>query len=140
VKTVLAHGCFDVIHIGHIRLLKAARAMGDELVVSLLSDRFVTAAKGAGRPVHTLEARAEHLRELRCVDRVVVVNGPGSKAVERMIDSVRPAIYVKGANCRGLVPEKEFLKSIGTELVFLDMVKLDGEPMSTTRILETFAP
>ena len=135
-KTVLAHGVFDVLHIGHIRLLNKARFMGDELVVSLLADEFVSRYKGKP-PTHTLAQRTEQALALRCVDRVVVVNGPGHEAVQKMIQSVRPAIYVKGADTRGTFGEEEFVRSAGIELVFVDMVLLGTAlPFSSTRILE----
>jgi rfaE bifunctional protein nucleotidyltransferase chain/domain len=133
VRTVLAHGVFDVLHIGHIRLLKRARSLGEELVVSILSDRFVTKYKGPTRPIHLLEARTEQLLELRCVDRVVVVDGPGHEAVQEMIERVRPAVYVKGRATKGTFGEEAFVKSRGIELVFVDMVTRGGKPISSTR-------
>lgn len=133
-RTVLAHGCFDVLHIGHIRLLKAARSMGDELVVSLLADEFVTKYKGPERPFHTLDMRIEQLRALRCVDRVVVVDGPGHEAVEQMIEAVRPAVYVKGLETKGKFGEAPLVRRMGIEMAFFDMVELVGGPASTTRL------
>ena len=129
-KTVLVHGCFDVIHIGHIRLLKHARSLGDELVVSLLADEYVKSAKGTNRPIHTLNDRIVQIAELRCVDRVTVVNGPGCEAVERMIAIVRPAIYVKGEDRRGKFGEEDFVKRMGIKMVYFDMV----ENLSTTHV------
>jgi rfaE bifunctional protein nucleotidyltransferase chain/domain len=137
VRTVLAHGVFDVLHIGHIRLLKKARSMGDELVVSLLADRFVTLYKGPLRPVHPLAERIEQLLELRCVDRTVVVDGPGHEAVQEMIQSVRPSIYVKGMATKGTFGEEEFIRSMGIEMVYVDMEAHGGEPTSTSRLLES---
>lgn len=131
-KTVLTHGCFDVLHIGHIRLLKHARTLGDELVVSLLADKYVSIAKGPSRPIHTLHERIEQLSELRCVDRVVVVNGPGHEAVERMIAQVWPAVYVKGANSKGAFGEEDFVRSMRIEMVFFDVVP----EKSTTGIVD----
>lgn len=135
VRTVLAHGVFDVLHIGHVRLLKQARAMGDELVVSLLSDRFVTKYKGELRPVHPLEDRVEQISELRCVDRITVVDGPGHEAVQEMIKRVLPEVYVKGSDARGTFGEEEFVQKMGIELVFVDMVLLGGKKIATSRIL-----
>lgn len=131
-RTVLAHGVFDVLHIGHVRMLKQARSMGDELVVSLLSDRFVTKYKGPSRPIHLLAERMEQVLELRCVDRIVVVDGPGHEAVQEMIERVRPAVYVKGGDRKGTFGEEEFVKRMGIELVFVDMVKRAGKPISST--------
>ncbi len=90
-RTVLAHGCFDLLHLGHIRHLEEARRQGDRLVVSVTDDRFV--AKGAGRPHFSTQERVEALRALGCVDEVVVSDGPDAISV---IDRVKPAVYVKG--------------------------------------------
>ena len=135
-RTVLAHGVFDVLHIGHIRLLRQARSLGDELVVSLLSDRYVRKYKGSSRPVHTLAQRMEQITELRSVDRVVVVDGPGHEAVQEMIEAVRPAVYVKGAATRGTFGEEEFVKKRGIELVYVDMVPNAESTASSTGILQ----
>lgn len=134
-KTVLAHGCFDVVHIGHIRLLKYARSLGDELVVSLLADEYVRRAKGDGRPVNPLAVRIEHMRALRFVDHVVMVDGPGHEAVQAMIASVMPTVYVKGMDCIGKVPELPFLQSLGVQVEFLPMVVGAKGVFSTTSML-----
>lgn len=119
---VLTHGCFDVLHIGHIKLLKYAKSLGDELVVSLLSDRYVTIAKGEGRPIHNIWERMEQIAELRCVDRVVVVDGPGHESVQKMIEEVKPGIYVKGADTRGKFGEEAFISSRGIYMAFCPMI------------------
>ncbi len=90
-RTVLAHGCFDLLHVGHIRHLEEAKRQGDRLVVSVTDDRFV--GKGAGRPHFSTAERAEALRALGCVDEVVVSEASDSLAV---IDRIKPAVYVKG--------------------------------------------
>jgi rfaE bifunctional protein nucleotidyltransferase chain/domain len=136
---VLIHGCFDVLHIGHIRLMKAANGLGDELVVSLLSDKFVTIAKGPDRPIHPLNIRIENLQALRCVHRIAIVDGPGHEAVEKMIAEVRPSVYVKGSEYVGKVPEQAFAESIGVKMMFLDMVNISGELSSSTRLIREFA-
>lgn len=96
-RTVLAHGCFDVLHIGHIRHLEEAAQLGDELVVSVTADNYV--GKGLGRPYFSLAERMESLRALRCVSRVVVSNGPDATGV---IAEVRPTCYVKGSDYGGV--------------------------------------
>lgn len=88
-KTVLANGCFDVLHIGHVRHLEASKRMGDRLIVSLTLDAHVN--KGPGLPIHTWAERAEVLRHLRCVDEVV----PTTTDCEA-IRTVKPDIFVKG--------------------------------------------
>lgn len=110
--------------------------MGDELVVSLLSDKFVRMYKGPARPIHTLDMRKEQVLALRCVDRVVVVDGPGHEAVERMIRSVRPAVYVKGSATRGTFGEEDLVRRMGIQMVFVDMVESGEAPLSTTRLQE----
>lgn len=87
-KLVLANGCFDLLHAGHVSHLKAARSMGDVLIVSLTLDADVNKP---GRPIYPWEERAQILRELRCVDFVV----PSSHAIDAILN-VRPDIFVKG--------------------------------------------
>ena len=135
-RIVLAHGVFDVLHIGHIRLLKTARNLGGEVYVSLLSDRFVTMYKGPSRPIHMLSQRMEQILELRCVDRVVVVDGPGHEAVQRMIEDVKPSVYVKGLDTKGKFAEEEWVKAMGIEMMFVKMWTVgDGKPISSTELL-----
>lgn len=93
---VLAHGCFDLLHIGHIRHLNAARALGDWLIVSVTSDRYVN--KGPGRPAFTEDERVEALEALRFVDEVIVNDEPDAV---KMIYRVNPDVYVKGSDYAG---------------------------------------
>jgi rfaE bifunctional protein nucleotidyltransferase chain/domain len=90
-RTVLCHGCFDLLHLGHIRHLQEARAMGDRLVVSVTADPHV--GKGAGRPHFTLAQRVEALKALSCVDDVIVSSGNDASEVIR---TLRPDVYAKG--------------------------------------------
>lgn len=90
-SVVLAHGCFDLLHIGHIRHLRQARAMGDRLVVSVTGDAHVN--KGMGRPRFTAAQRVEALSALDCVDEAFVNDAPDAVAT---IERLRPAVYVKG--------------------------------------------
>lgn len=87
-RVILANGCFDLLHAGHVAHLREARAMGDKLIVALTLDEFVGKP---GRPVHPWEARATMLRELRCVDEVI----PSRNGAEAIAE-VKPAVYVKG--------------------------------------------
>lgn len=95
-RVVLANGCFDPLHYGHLLHLEAARAMGDELVVALTSDETVRREKGARRPVFHQDQRAAMLKALRCVDRVVIVD-----ALMDGLLSVRPQVLVKGSDYSG---------------------------------------
>lgn len=94
-RVVLTNGCFDLLHAGHVALLETARQHGDVLVVALNSDRSVRALKGEGRPVLPEDERAEILRGLETVDRVVLYDEPTPIAVVR---ALVPDVLVKGAD------------------------------------------
>ena len=120
-KTVLAHGVFDILHPGHIDHLQAARDYGDELIVSVTADEFVN--KGPGRPVFTALDRARMLKALRIVDGTFVCSAiDATPAIERY----KPAYYVKGLDYRkediagNLEREKAAVELVGGELVFTD--------------------
>src|SRR2546430_3299048 len=92
-KIVATNGCFDLLHVGHVRYLQAARALGDLLVVGLNGDRSVHELKGAGRPITTQSDRAEILAALACVELVTIF--PEIRAT-KFLAAVRPTGYVKG--------------------------------------------
>ena len=94
-KIVATNGCFDLLHIGHVRYLQAARALGDLLVVGLNGDDSVHQLKGAGRPITTQSDRAEILAALACVDLVTIF--PETRAT-KFLAATRPAVYVKGGD------------------------------------------
>ena len=94
-KIVATNGCFDLLHVGHVRYLQAARALGDLLVVGLNGDRSVQELKGAGRPITIQRDRAEILAALACVDLVTIF--PEIRAT-KFLAAVRPAVYVKGGD------------------------------------------
>ena len=94
-KIVATNGCFDLLHVGHVRYLQAARAFGDLLVVGLNGDRSVLELKGAGRPITTQSDRAEILAAFACVDFVTIF--PDLRAT-KFLAAVRPAVYVKGGD------------------------------------------
>jgi rfaE bifunctional protein nucleotidyltransferase chain/domain len=94
-KIVATNGCFDLLHVGHVRYLQAARALGDLLVVGLNGDRSVHELKGPGRPITTQSDRAEILAALACVDLVTIF--PEIRAT-KFLAAVRPAVYVKGGD------------------------------------------
>ena|SRR5262249_258818 len=94
-KIVATNGCFDLLHVGHVRYLHAARALGDLLVVGLNGDRSVHDLKGAGRPITTQNDRAEILAALESVDLVTIF--PEIRAT-KFLAAVRPAVYVKGGD------------------------------------------
>src|SRR6266567_1432224 len=115
-KLVATNGCFDLLHVGHVRYLQAARALGDLLAVGLNSDRSVRELKGNGRPITPENDRAEVLAALQCVDLVTIF--PQMRAT-RFIAAIRPAIYVKGGDYSSETLDEEeraVLKEIGAEI------------------------
>src|SRR5207247_10031598 len=96
-KVVATNGCFDLLHVGHVRYLQAARALGDFLAVGLNSDDSVRELKGSGRPITSENDRAELLGALQCVDLVTVF--PQLRATQFLAQG-RPAIYVKCGDYR----------------------------------------
>lgn len=119
-KTVLANGCFDILHVGHVRYLEEARKLGDVLVVAINSDRSVSILKGAGRPILNEQERVALVSALRCVDHVVVFD---ETDVTRVIDVLHPAIHVKGTDyTEATVPERRQVLAYGGE------VRIAGDP------------
>ena len=94
-RLVFTNGCFDILHVGHVRYLAQARALGDALVVAINSDRSVRELKGAGRPVMNAEERAEMLAALESVDYVTVFDDESPRA---LIKEVLPDVLVKGGD------------------------------------------
>jgi D-glycero-beta-D-manno-heptose 1-phosphate adenylyltransferase len=94
-RLVLTNGCFDLLHVGHVRYLQQARKLGDFLAVAVNGDESVRSLKGAGRPLNSENDRAEVLAALDCVDFVTIF--PAMRATE-VIKALRPAIYVKGGD------------------------------------------
>lgn len=131
-RIVLSHGCFDLLHIGHIRHLEQAKRLGDLLVVTITADRFV--GKGSGRPIFDENIRAECVNALRCVDYVAI--NPQKHAP---IATVLPQIYAKGCEYRNnmtdaLRHEQSLVESVGGALVFTD-----GDECHTTEITDMIA-
>src|SRR5918912_1350665 len=94
-RLVFTNGCFDLLHVGHVRYLQQARALGDALLVAINSDRAVRELKGAGRPVMSAEERAEVLAALAVVDYVTVFN---ELSPRRLIASLLPDVLAKGGD------------------------------------------
>ena len=110
-RIAFANGCFDLLHVGHVRYLQAAREQGDVLVVGVNSDRAVTALKGKGRPLLPAEARAELIAALESVDYVVVFD---DVTAESLLRDLRPHVHCKGTDyTEQTVPEREVMKSLG---------------------------
>ena len=108
---VLANGCFDLLHVGHVRYLTAARALGDALVVGINSDASVHRLKGAGRPLMSAAERAELLGALAAVDAVVIFE---EDTVERLVGLIRPDVQAKGTDyTEATVPERAAVMAAG---------------------------
>jgi rfaE bifunctional protein nucleotidyltransferase chain/domain len=129
-KIVFTNGCFDILHVGHVRYLAAARSEGDLLVVGLNSDTSVRAIKGDRRPLVSQDERAEVLASLVCVDYVVVFDESDPL---RLIQMIKPDILVKGADWgEENIIGAEFVKSRGGNIIRAELVP----EISTTRIIE----
>lgn len=110
-QVVLANGCFDVIHAGHVRYLSGASDLGEFLVVGINSDGQVRKLKGGGRPYMPEDERAEIISAFRFVDAVTIFDEP---TVEELILALRPDIHAKGTDYTvDTVPEREIIKKIG---------------------------
>ncbi|HEY2713141.1 MAG TPA: adenylyltransferase/cytidyltransferase family protein [Chthoniobacterales bacterium] len=121
-RLVLTNGCFDLLHIGHVRNLKQAAELGDCLAVAVNSDESVRALKGLGRPLNSQEDRAEVLAALACVDFVTTFS---DLRAARVIEAVRPVIYVKGGDytIENLDPtEVAALEKVGAKIQTLPLV------------------
>ncbi len=131
-RLVFTNGCFDLLHVGHVRYLQQARALGDALVVAVNGDASVRALKGPTRPVNSEEDRAEVLAALACVDFVTLFY---TERVTELMRVIRPQIYAKGGDytVASLDPgERAALQAAGSEIRILPLVP----GRSTTAILE----
>ncbi len=120
-RTVVATGgCFDLLHTGHVRLLRTARELGDALIVLINSDASVRALKGPSRPVMPAEDRARVLGALACVDAVAVFD---EATPERLLAAVRPDIWVKGGDYAAAdLPEADVVTRHGGDVVIVPTV------------------
>ncbi len=129
-KVILANGCFDLIHVGHIRYLEGAKSLGGFLVVGINSDRMVSELKGKGRPFIPETERAEIIAALACVDAVVVFDEP---TVTELIREIRPDHHAKGTDYSSeTVPEREVVKELGGTVVIVG----DPKDHSSTELME----
>lgn len=118
-KVVLCHGTFDLLHYGHILMFRVARAMGDKLIVTITSDKYVR--KGEGRPVFNERQRADWIRECRSVDECHVIDEPtGVEAIKQF----RPKVYAKGRDTKQwtevIQAEREAVYYYGGVLEYID--------------------
>jgi rfaE bifunctional protein nucleotidyltransferase chain/domain len=119
-RIVLANGCFDLLHVGHVRYLHEARALGDALFVGLNSDPAVRRLKGPGRPLLPATERAELLAALRDVDHVVLFD---DDTADRLVARLRPHVHAKGTDyTEDSVPERASVRAVGGQ------VAITGDP------------
>ncbi len=139
---VLAHGTFDLLHVGHVKHLQAARAEGTVLMVTLTADKYVI--KGPGRPVFTENLRAEMLASLECVDYVGIQNGATASEV---IQTIKPQIYIKGSEYRNadddltgqILAEQQAVEAYGGHLTFTDELTFSSSQL-INRYLDVYDP
>jgi rfaE bifunctional protein nucleotidyltransferase chain/domain len=130
-KTVFTNGCFDILHVGHTRYLKASKECGDVLVVGLNSDLSVKKIKGETRPINNQNDRAEILSELNFVDYVIIFD---ETSPALLMDRIKPDIYTKGADYTlETLPEASVVIKNNIEVHFIKFI----EGKSTTKILNS---
>jgi D-beta-D-heptose 7-phosphate kinase/D-beta-D-heptose 1-phosphate adenosyltransferase len=129
-KIVFTNGCFDILHLGHVRYLRKAKKLGDVLVVGLNSDDSVRALKGGDRPYVSEMERAEILASLECVDFVIIFS---QLKPNLLIKNIKPHFHVKGGDYEiNALPEKKLVENLGGKVVVIPPV----EGRSTTNIVE----
>jgi len=119
-RIVLANGCFDVLHVGHIRYLEAAKALGDVLLVAVNSDKQTRRLKGDGRPLVPQDQRAQIVSALQAVDFVTIFDEP---TVSQLLLALKPHVHAKGTDyTEDTVPERDVVRSFG------GLVAIVGDP------------
>lgn len=128
---VLANGCFDVLHAGHVRYLSGSRELGDILVVGINSDDQVAKLKGEGRPIMSERERAELVAALEVVDYVTIFSAP---TVEELLLDLKPDVHAKGTDyTEDSVPEREVVRSYGGRVAIVG----DPKDHSTSELIAT---
>jgi D-glycero-beta-D-manno-heptose 1-phosphate adenylyltransferase len=135
-RLVLANGCFDLLHVGHVRYLAAARALGDVLIVGLNSDASVRRLKGPGRPLMPAVERAELVAALAAVDHVVVFE---DDTADRLVTLLRPAVHAKGTDyTTDSVPEAATVRASGGQVAIAGDAKSHSTRDLIAEILARF--
>ena len=128
--TVFTNGCFDILHIGHVRYLKESARQGDILIIGLNSDSSVKRLKGETRPINNESDRAELLSELNFVDYIVIFE---EDSPVNLLDEIKPDIYTKGADYTvETLPEAKTVIKNGGKIEFINLV----EGKSTTNVIK----
>ena len=129
-RVVLANGCFDTLHVGHIRYLEGAKKEGDVLVIGVNADSSVRELKGPGRPILDEKARAQLVAALRAVDYVVIFDEPN---VEALLEALHPDVHAKGTDYSAdTVPERATAARLGIRVAIVG----DPKDHSTRKFLE----
>jgi D-beta-D-heptose 7-phosphate kinase/D-beta-D-heptose 1-phosphate adenosyltransferase len=129
-KIVTTNGCFDLLHIGHLRYLQAAKALGDVLIVAVNADASVRGLKGDLRPVVSEADRAELIAGLACVDFAIIFR---DETPIPELQAIKPNVHVKGGQYTvETLPEAPVLQAIGCEIAFIEMV----DNRSTSQLIE----
>ena len=132
-RIVLTNGCFDVLHVGHVRYLAGARQLGDVLVVGINSDEQVALQKGPGRPILPANERAEIVAALESVTYVTIFEEP---TVEQLVLTLKPDVHAKGTDyTTDSVPERDVVRSYGGQVAIVG----DPKDHSTTEIIQRLA-
>jgi rfaE bifunctional protein nucleotidyltransferase chain/domain len=135
-RVVLANGCFDLLHVGHVRYLEDARALGDVLIVGVNGDAAVRRLKGPGRPLMPAAERAEMLAALRAVDHVVVFD---DDTADGLVGLLRPAVHAKGTDyTTDSVPERAAVLAAGGRIAIAGDAKAHSTRDVIAEILTRF--
>ena len=127
---VVTNGCFDILHVGHVRYLLKTKEYADKLIVMLNSDKSVKAIKGETRPINCEEDRAEILSSLSCVDYVVLFD---ENSPAKLLENIKPDVYTKGADYTlETLPERDIVIKNNIKVEFIDFV----EGKSTTNVIK----
>jgi rfaE bifunctional protein nucleotidyltransferase chain/domain len=136
--TAFANGCFDLLHVGHVRYLQGAAAEADRLIVAINDDRSVGALKGPGRPILAAADRAEVVDAVRGVDYVIVF---GDATVERLLQLLRPDVHCKGTDYTlETVPERNVVRAYGGRTAIVGDPKDHATRELLARISKTTRP
>ena len=132
-RIVTTNGCFDILHVGHVRNLEQAKALGDVLIVGVNSDKSVRSFKGHMRPIIPARERAEIVAALACVDHVLIFR---ERSPNRWLAAVRPHVHVKGGDRpMSEILERDVIRAGGGKIVFLPIIP----GRSTTNIIGRIA-
>ena len=126
----MTNGCFDILHVGHVRYLQKTKSFADVLILALNTDKSIRAIKGEGRPINNENDRAEVLSALECVDYIVLFD---ENSPAELLKTVKPDVYTKGADYTlETLPETKVVQSFGGKIEFIDFV--NGK--STTNLIQ----